>query len=64
MAIRRLDGRGLHGGNPSLRIDWSYLRQPVHGWSDNPLAYARNELASLLDEVPPYAARTRASSSA
>jgi 1-acyl-sn-glycerol-3-phosphate acyltransferase len=44
-------GRGLQPMGSAVRVDWAWLRGPVLSWRHNPLAYARNELASMLYET-------------
>jgi 1-acyl-sn-glycerol-3-phosphate acyltransferase len=44
-------GGGLHVTGTTIGIDWRLLRGPAADWRHNPLAYARNELASMLHET-------------
>jgi hypothetical protein len=49
--LRAARGRGLAMSGSAVWVDWRLLRGPVISWRHNPLAYARNELASMLHET-------------
>ncbi len=46
-----LTASGLALSGNAVWVDWQLLRGPVISWRHNPLAYARNELASMLHET-------------
>jgi len=49
--LRGARGWGLAMSGSAVWVDWRLLRGPVISWRHNPLAYARNELASMLHET-------------
>ncbi len=49
--LRAARGRGLAMSGSAVWVDWRLLRGPLVSWRHNPLAYARNELASMLEET-------------